>query len=236
MGRLTTASEFAEICLGLQKLGAENINLVTGSHFVPSIAEGLELSRDLGLKIPALWNSSGYDSLSSLERLSDLVDVWLPDLKTLDVELARTYSKAVDYPEVAKAAIEWMVAHAPLRVDDGRMRSGVIVRHLVLPGKLDGTRAVIAWFAERLKGRALLSLMTQYTPIVSAMSPEAPDRYVSSEEYEALMAMLEEFEIDDGFYQELEMGSDWLPDFERANPFSSSLSKSLWHWKEGFLR
>jgi putative pyruvate formate lyase activating enzyme len=109
-----------------------------------------------------------------------------------------------------------------------------MVRHLVLPGFLDATREVLRWFAEHCRGRALLSVMTQYTPAGEAAA--TPARYVSAEEYEIVLGWLDEFGIEDGFCQEPVPGGEWLPDFSRPNPFSSELSQPVWHWREGFAR
>jgi len=228
IGRAVSQEEFAEICLALQKHGAENINIVTGSHAAPTLALGITAARKEGLSIPVLWNSSGYDGMEGLEILKDLVDVYLPDLKTLDREIANRFFNAPDYGEHATAAILKMMEYRELCLQE-TMLSGVMVRHLVIPGFLENTRQVLAWFAEHCKGRALLSLMTQYTPV--GADAAIPRRYVSEDEYTAVLLMLEEFRIDDGFCQELVKGSDWLPDFNRANPFSSELSVPVWHYK-----
>jgi putative pyruvate formate lyase activating enzyme len=248
MGGAVSAGEFAVICLALEKEGAENINLVTGSHASPALAEGIRAARERGLSIPVLWNSSAYETPQALRRLSDVVDVYLPDLKTLDREIARRFFQAPDYPERATAAILWMLenrgkpAYSPSpagrRASAETLVSGVIVRHLILPGFLDATRDVLRWFAEHVRGRALLSLMTQYTPVKGnqAGEREAPRRYVNREEYGRARQWLEEFGIEEGFYQELAADSEWLPDFSRANPFSSELSRPVWHWREGFIQ
>jgi putative pyruvate formate lyase activating enzyme len=228
IGQAVSQEEFAEICLALEKHGAENINIVTGSHAAPALALGITAARKKGLSIPVLWNSSGYDGMESLEILKDLVDVYLPDLKTLDSNFAEKFFNAPDYGEHATAAILKMIEYRELRLDE-TMLSGVMVRHLVIPGFLENTRQVLAWFAEHCKGRALLSLMTQYTPVETDVI--IPGRYISEDEYETVLSMLDEFEIDDGFCQELITGSDWLPDFTRANPFSSELSVPVWHYK-----
>jgi putative pyruvate formate lyase activating enzyme len=249
IGRVVSQDEFAEICLALQKCGAENINIVTGSHAAPALALGITAARKKGLSIPVLWNSSGYDGMESLEILKDIVDVYLPDLKTLDIEIANRFFNAPDYGEHVTAAILKMMEYRKLRLDE-TMLSGVMVRHLVIPGFLENTRQVLAWFAEHCKGRALLSLMTQYVPsgrarkerlyggysAASVYTPVGTDttiprRYVSEDEYTAVLSMLDEFEIDDGFCQELVRGSDWLPDFTGENPFSSELSVPVWHYK-----
>jgi len=166
--------------------------------------------------------------MESLEILKDIVDVYLPDLKTLDIEIANRLFNAPDYGEHATAAILKMMEYRELRLDE-TLLSGVMVRHLVIPGFLENTRQVLAWFAEHCKGRALLSLMTQYTPV--GTDETIPRRYVSEDEYTAVLSMLDEFGIDDGFCQELVKGSDWLPDFTRTNPFSSELSIPVWHYK-----
>jgi len=124
------------------------------------------------------------------------------------------------------------------------MESGVIVRHLVLPDRMDSTRKVIEWFARNLNGKALLSVMMQYTPVVAghkldgtstqAAAPPS-SRFVDEKEYATVLSMLEDYDISDGFYQELVPSDDWLPDFERENPFSSELSIPVWHWKTGFI-
>jgi putative pyruvate formate lyase activating enzyme len=228
IGQAVSQEEFAEICLALQERGAENINIVTGSHAAPALALGITAARKKGLSIPALWNSSGYDGTESLEILKDVVDVYLPDLKTIDIEIANRFFNAPNYGEHAMAAILKMMDYRELRLDE-TILSGVMVRHLVIPGFLENTRQVLAWFAEHCKGRALLSLMTQYTPV--GADATITGCYVSEDEYETVLSMLDEFGIDDGFCQELVRGSDWLPDFTRANPFSSDLSIPVWHYK-----
>ncbi|MCL2759642.1 MAG: radical SAM protein [Treponema sp.] len=221
MGKVVSPEEFAEICAALRDNRAENINIVTGSHAVPGLIEGFIAMRKAGLEIPILWNSSGYDSLEALELLSDHVDIYLPDLKTLDSEISGRFFNAPDYPETAKAALLKMTE---MKND----MSKVIVRHLILPGYLESSRSVLKWFADNMRERALLSLMTQYTPIPNR-SKQMPQKYLSEREYDTVLGWLEEFEIEDGFCQELVTGSDWLPDFKRNNPFSSELSIPVWH-------
>ena len=243
MGREVSAGEFAQICLALRDRGAENINLVTGSHAAPALALGLEGALNQGLNIPVVWNSSAYESIESLELLKDYIDIYLPDLKTLDKDFAERHFKAPDYPLRAKEAILKMMEYRNLKFAPGKqLISGLMVRHLVVPGHLDTTREVLSWFAHNCKGGALLSLMTQYTPVYGGQGrgevpgrSKIPGRYVSESEYAAVMAMLEEFGLSEGFCQELVTGSDWLPDFNLENPFSSKLSQLVWHWKKGFV-
>lgn len=248
MGTAVSPEEFAEICLALASSGAENINIVTGSHAIPGIAAGLEEATLQGLSIPVLWNSSAYETPEALSLLDGLVQVWLPDLKTLNPLLARSVFRAEDYPAVAKKAVRWMANHSPLSIEqtgstsypNGKIVSGVIIRHLALPGKLADTELVLRWFAEHLQGKALLSLMTQYTPVSKSAHAAAldafPDRVLDRTEYNTLVSLLDELGIDDGFYQELVQDTEWLPDFERIQPFTSVLAKPVWHWKQGFIR
>jgi len=223
LGRAVSIVEFAAICLELQKKDAQNINIVTGSHAAVAVAQGLDAAKTAGLRIPVLWNSSGYESVETLELLGDRIKTWLPDLKTLDTDLAGKFLNAQDYPRVAVQAIQWMMKTRP---------GDVIIRHLILPGYLESTRSVLRWFADNANGKAQLSLMSQYTPIKGfAMNDTgAPERYVSKKEYETVLGWLGEFGIEDGFCQELVTGSDWLPDFRRGNPFSSGLSVPVWHF------
>jgi putative pyruvate formate lyase activating enzyme len=236
MGRTADDEEFARICLALQERGVENINLVTGSHAGPAVAAGIAKARKQGLSLPILWNSSAYESPAALAPLEGLIDVYLPDLKTLDSGLAERFFRAPGYPAAATEIIFRMLElRSERRWRGGVLVSGVIIRHLILPGFLDSTRAVLRWFAEHCRGRALLSLMTQYTPSASPQAPAAPDRFVDEEEYRKVLGWLEELGIEDGFYQELVRDNGWLPDFSRTNPFSSELSEPIWHWRVGFI-
>ncbi|MDR1399989.1 MAG: radical SAM protein [Treponema sp.] len=232
MGRAVDIPEFVAICLNLQNQGAENINIVTGTHAIPALVAGLKQARTEGLVIPTLWNSSAYESLEALSLLNDVIDVYLPDLKTLDTNLAARFFNAPDYPEYATKAILRMLDTRTLKTaPNSTLTSGVIIRHLVLPGYLEATRATLRWFAEQCKGRALISIMTQYTPPknTNTQLKDAPKHFMNKQEYETVLGWLEEFGIEDGFYQELAPDSDWLPDFTRYNPFSSTLATAVWH-------
>ena len=224
--------QLARLMLRLQGEGAENVNLVTGSHFAPSIVQAVRLARAQGLALPLVWNSSGYESRAALELLAPWIEVWLPDCKTLDPELARSLMGAPDYPQVVREALAFMVEARPLDWDGERLRQGVIVRHLVLPGHPGSTREVLGWFRERLYGRALLSLMVQYTPNPRALE-SGPSNRVSAVEYEQVLAWLEELDIEEGFIQEPEPGSEWLPDFSRPNPFPEGQARAVWHFADG---
>ena len=230
LGKEVSTETFVEICAALRGRGAENINIVTGSHAVPAIIDGICAARRAGVRLPVLWNSSAYENPQTLELLRDHVDIFLPDLKTLDSGIAAMYFNAPDYPAAAAAAILKMIeiAHNKPACSAGtNARERVIIRHLILPGHLESTRQVLRWFTDNAKGRALLSLMTQYTPIPGREKP-MPKRFLNEKEYETVLNWLDEFGIEDGFCQELVTGNDWLPDFRRDNPFSSELSVPVW--------
>ena len=236
LGRLISSKELTGLMLRLHERGAANINLVTATHFAPSIAESTAKARTLGLSIPVVWNSSGYEQLSTLDLLRETVDVYLPDCKTLDPKVSRQLMGAPDYPEVARAALLRMIEDKPLIFEREQLRQGVIVRHLVLPGFLEQSREVLEWFAEYEKGRAILSLMFQYTPLRVGAKRDAvqPQRTVSRREYEQVLSWLEELGIDDGFVQEPAADDDWLPDFTRLNPFPEGQAIPVWHFESGY--
>ncbi len=232
-GAALSEEALAGIFLRLQGEGAENVNIVTGTQFAPSILDSLALARARGLAIPMVWNCSGYETPETVAMLAGEVSFFLPDLKTLDPELARRHFNASDYPERAKTALLAMAEARPLRWNRETLTAGLIVRHLVLPGHLEQTREALSWFASNLSGKALLSLMFQYTPIPGQELPAPLDRMASEEEHRRALAFLDELAIEDGFFQEPVPDAGWLPDFSRAKPFSSGLSRMVWHHADG---
>lgn len=238
MGIAVTPDVFADICLALKKNGAENINIVTGSHHTLPILEGIKLAKEKGLCLPILWNTSSYEKNIEIRRLSSNVDIWLPDLKTLDSSFSFQLFNAKDYPQIATDAILSMVSYSPLLYATDKKEkliSGVIVRHLALPNRMKDTENIIRWFSKNLKDKALLSIMTQYTPIKRKDESKAPSRYISNEEDYNLRGLLSKYDVEEGFYQELVQDSSWLPNFSNIQPFSSSLAKPIWHWSHGFI-
>ncbi len=257
MGSDVSKEEFAEICLRLEEAGAENINLVTGSHHVPKIAEGLSEAKKRGLSIPVCWNSSGYDSVDSLKMLEGLVTIWLPDLKTLSPQLSKSICAAEDYPERAKEAISWMINHNPLKlttvskeidgkkIEKDKILQGVIIRHLFLPGRFFETADVLEWLKANADKKAIISLMSQYTPVPFKDSEEnllrrkkslssIENRLVTESEDSDLRDLIEAYDFDYLFYQDLCADTEWLPDFEKTQPFSYNLAKPIWHWHHGW--
>lgn len=257
MGRAVSKDEFVKICLDLQNEGAENINLVTASHIIPLVSEYLKEAKTAGLKIPICWNSSAYESVESLELLKGLVSIWLPDLKTLNKDLSKKLFGAEDYPEVATKAIEWMIKNNPLSIEDvskkdssenkiihkEKITSGVIIRHLFLPGRFEDTAMTLQWLKDKADKKAIVSLMSQYTPVPfeeekkdlekrQAALNEFENRLVSEEEDEDLRDLIDAYDFEFLYYQDLCQDTQWLPDFNRVQPFSNSLAKVIWHWKE----
>ena len=213
VGKAVTVTQLAEIFLKLQEQQAHNINLVTGSHYTPWIVQALELAKPK-LHIPVVWNCGGYESVETLKRLENRVQVYLPDLKYALTEPAKAYSGAADYPETAKAAVlEMFRQTGPYRMEDGLLRSGVIIRHLLLPGEAENTRRCIDWVAETFRpGEVLFSLMSQYTPQPGAEGKLA--RRVTKAEYRAAERYMADCGIADGFTQERTSAKEeYTPDF-----------------------
>lgn len=182
-----TPEEIAALMLELQALGCHNINLVTPEHVVPQTLEAVAVAVDRGLDLPIVYNTGAYDALESIQLLDGVVDIYMPDFKLWSREKARTYLKAEDYPGVARSAIAEMHRQVgPLVVDaDGLARRGVLIRHLVMPGCLEDTRAILTWIAGTLGPDAYVNLMDQYHPagnVGAAAYPEI-NRRVSPEEF-----------------------------------------------------
>lgn len=230
IGKDISTDEFADICLNLQASGAENINLVTGTMYIPSIAEGLKIAKSKGLSIPILWNSSGFENTDTVELLNSFVDVYLPDIKSLNHNFSATFFNALHYPEAAKAAVEKMADSKKIVFRDNKIVSGTIVRHLVIPGYIDMSERVIRWFAETLKDKAIISIMFQYSP-KAAKGEGFPARILDKTEMDMIYALLDEYGIEDGFIQEEEITDEWNPDFNLPDPFPGSTGKTIWHWK-----
>ena len=214
-GRALTAAELRDVMLRLEDAGVHNIELVTPTHYTRVIAEALSRA---GLRIPVVWNSSGYEKPETLRMLDGLVQVYLPDLKYLHPESAGRYSSAPDYPEaVAPALDEMFRQRGPFRLDEnGLLRSGVLIRHLILPGNMEESRDVIDFVSERFPaGSVLFSLMSQYTPMGrSGRFPEL-GRTVTPEENDALVHYLRVRGLTDGYWQEpASSGTESIPIFD----------------------
>jgi len=164
--RGSTPDEIADMMLALQRRGCHNINFVTPEHVAPQIVEALAAAIDRGLRLPIVYNTSAYDSLASIALMDGLVDIYMPDFKYWSTERSRIYMQAEDYPAAARAAIKAMHAQVGSLAldDDGLAQRGVLVRHLVMPGGLDETRAILCWIAAELGPDTYVNLMDQYRP------------------------------------------------------------------------
>jgi putative pyruvate formate lyase activating enzyme len=163
-GERVTAGRLAEMMLELEAIGCHNINFVTPEHVVPQVLEALPLALDAGLRLPVVYNTSAYDALDGLALMEGLVDVYMPDFKLWTGETARRYLKRADYPDVARASIKEMHRQVGDLVlgADGLARRGLILRHLVMPGLLDETEAILRWVAQELGTSCYVNLMAQY--------------------------------------------------------------------------
>ncbi len=188
--------EIAAMMLNLQRLGCHNINFVTPEHVVPQVLEAVALAVEGGLRLPIVYNTSAYDSLESLEFLDGVVDIYMPDFKFWSAESSRRYMKAEDYPVAARAAIKEMHRQVgPLRLDaNGLATRGVLIRHLVMPGCLDETRAILEWIAEQLGPNSYINLMDQYRPAGRVCAEHYPEinRPLASAEFRGALEIARE--------------------------------------------
>ncbi len=207
----------AEVFLELQEKGAANINLVTPTHYTPQIIRAVKKARGGGLRIPIVYNCGGYEKKETLACLEGVVDIYLTDFKYMDSRIAAAYSRAADYPQVAKAALEEMVRQQPVpRFDgDGMMQKGVIVRHLLLPGHTRSAMEVIRYVHETYGGRVYLSLMNQYTPLPHVKDMPGLNRRVTKREYEKVVDHAIALGVENAFIQEGETALEsFIPAFD----------------------
>ena len=211
-GKEISTAHLREIFLKLIDDGVQNINLVTPTHFLPSILPALTPK----LPVPVVYNCGGYERVETLRELEGLVDIYLPDMKYSDPKLAGILSAAPDYVEIAKATIAEMYRQVGSAViEDEIMQRGMIVRHLMLPGELDNTLGVLDWFSEAFpKGDVLFSLMSQYVPMGKAKTMPPYDRRITEDEYDAALSYLELLGIENGFTQDFSAATEeYIPDF-----------------------
>lgn len=214
-GKTVTVSGLADIFISLQEQGVHNLNLVTPTHFSFGIARAIETAKARGLTLPVVWNSGGYESVETLRALDGLVDVYLPDFKYKSPYLAGRYSGAPDYPEAARLALDEMVLQRGGAVfENGLIKRGVIVRHLVLPGCTEDSKNVLQFLHRRYGGAVYISIMRQYTPL-SADLPDSLGRRLSDDEYDEVTAFAEKIGIENGYLQEGEAAdSSFIPPFD----------------------
>lgn len=215
LGYDITEDELAGEYLRLQEEGAENINLVTPTQYIPQIVSSVEAARDMGLIVPVVYNTGGYETERSLMLLDGTVDVYLPDLKYMSGETAAKYSSAKDYPEIAKKAIDVMFEQVGEPVfEGGIMKRGVIIRHMLLPGHLAETIKIINYVHKRFGDRVWFSLMSQYTPLRRFEKFPELDHRVDPKCYEAAEEHCVKLGMEHVFIQEGEAADEsFIPEF-----------------------
>lgn len=222
VGKEISRERLAEILLELQEKGANNINFVTPGHYVPQIIWSVEQAKRQGLRIPIVYNTSGYEKVDMLKQLEGIVDVYLPDFKYWNPELAAKYSNAPDYPEVAKSAIAEMVRQQPeakFVYDEEQglelIKKGVIVRQLLLPGQLKDAKQIVKYLHETYGNHIYLSLMSQYTPLAHVEKYPELNRKVSRRSYEAYVDYAIEIGVENGYIQEEDVAEEsFIPAFD----------------------
>ncbi|MBQ8495945.1 MAG: radical SAM protein [Clostridia bacterium] len=216
-GKEITTERLFEIFLELQAKGAANINLVTAVHFIPHVIKALDIAKEKGLSLPIVYNSGGYESAASLRLLKGYIDIYLPDYKYRSSILAERFSKAKNYPEVAEKALAEMFSQVgePVFDENGMMKKGMIVRHLVLPKHTDDSMAVLQYLHETYGDSIYISIMNQYTPC--RKFPEYPElsRKLTTYEYRKVVKFAESIGIRNGFLQSGETAKEsFIPDFD----------------------
>ena len=216
IGSTVTIEEFSNICLNLEKQGANNINLVTPTPYVPLIIEGIKLAKQKGLKIPIVYNTSSYENVDTIKMLDGIIDIYLPDLKYFNDDYAIKYSHAKDYFKYASSSIKEMYKQVgkPIFNKDGIMTKGIIVRHMMLPGLLDDSKEIIKYLYETYGNNIYISIMNQYTPIKKFDRFTELNNKVSDNDYNELVNYACDLGIEKAFIQEGETQSEsFIPDF-----------------------
>ena len=216
-GKLISKERLSDIFMELADKGANNINLVTPGQYIPDIVWAVNDAKNRGMKLPIIYNTSGYENVTELKLLEGIVDVYLPDFKYMDSTLSARYSRAKDYPSVAKQALSEMVRQQPdVVIDDvtGLIQKGVIVRQLLLPGHVNDAKAVLKYLYDTYHDHVYISMMSQFTPIALKDYPEI-NRTVTRREYERLVDYALEIGITNAFIQEGDVAKDsFIPAFD----------------------
>lgn len=216
-GKIISKERLSDIFMELADKGANNINLVTPGQYIPDIVWAVNDAKSRGMKLPIIYNTSGYENVTELKLLEGIVDVYLPDFKYMDSTLSARYSRAKDYPSVAKQALSEMVRQQPdVVIDDatGLIQKGVIVRQLLLPGHVNDAKAVLKYLYDTYHDHVYISMMSQFTPIALKDYPEI-NRTVTRREYERLVDYALEIGITNAFIQEGDVAKDsFIPAFD----------------------
>ena len=216
-GKVISKERLSDIFMELEGKGANNINLVTPGQYIPDIVWAVNDAKSRGMKLPIIYNTSGYENVTELKLLEGIVDVYLPDFKYMDSTLSARYSRAKDYPSVAKQALSEMVRQQPdVVIDDatGLIQKGVIVRQLLLPGHVNDAKAVLKYLYDTYHDHVYISMMSQFTPIALKDYPEI-NRTVTRREYERLVDYALKIGITNAFIQEGDVANDsFIPAFD----------------------
>lgn len=216
-GKVISKERLSDIFMELADKGANNINLVTPGQYIPDIVWAVNDAKSRGMKLPIIYNTSGYENVTELKLLEGIVDAYLPDFKYMDSTLSARYSRAKDYPSVAKQALSEMVRQQPdVVIDDatGLIQKGVIVRQLLLPGHVNDAKAVLKYLYDTYHDHVYISMMSQFTPIALKDYPEI-NRTVTKREYERLVNYALEIGITNAFIQEGDVAKDsFIPAFD----------------------
>lgn len=216
-GKVISKERLSDIFIELAGKGANNINLVTPGQYIPDIVWAVNDAKSRGMKLPIIYNTSGYENMTELKLLEGIVDVYLPDFKYMDSTLSARYSRAKDYPSIAKQALSEMVRQQPdVVIDDatGLIQKGVIVRQLLLPGHVNDAKAVLKYLYDTYHDHVYISMMSQFTPIALKDYPEI-NRTVTKREYERLVNYALEIGITNAFIQEGDVAKDsFIPAFD----------------------
>ena len=216
-GKEITVDRLAAIFLELQEKGANNINLVTPSHYVPEIIKALDLAKKQGLSIPVVYNSSAYEKVDTLRKLEGYVEIYLPDFKYMDETLSRRYSNAPDYSNIAKKAIAEMFRQVgkPEFNEKGLLQKGMVVRHLVLPQCMTDSKKIIEYLYTNYGDDIYISIMNQYTPLPGLEGYPEINRKLTEEEYEEVVDFAVELGLENGFIQEGDVADEsFIPKFD----------------------
>ena len=215
-GKIVSIEELANIMLNQQEKGVNNINLVTPTMYAYQIIEAIKIAKNNGLKIPIIYNTNSYENVETIKALKGYIDVYLPDLKYYNNEIAIKYSKAPNYFKIATDAILEMINQvgSPKFDENGIIKKGVIIRHLVLPGHILNSKHILKWLKENVKGKAMVSIMAQYFPTYKAKEDKYLNRKLTKKEYEEIEEYLYLLNIENGYMQDLgKHEEEYVPDF-----------------------
>ena len=216
-GKEISNEELAEIMLKQQEKGVENINLVTPTSYALNIIEAIKIAKNKGLKIPIVYNTNGYEKVETLKLLKGYIDIYLPDFKYAENELGKKYSKVDNYFEITTKALKEMYEQVgtPKLDENGIMKKGIMIRHLVLPNNIENSKKVLKWIKNNFENKVYVSIMAQYFPTYKAKETNDINRKLTKEEYSEIETYLYDLDLENGYIQELgEHEEEYVPKWE----------------------